>query len=82
MWSDTVIHFSLSEVVMKILGIIVMIAGVVVWCGNVFGFMPTFPLAGYITFAIGAFMMKQGSSKDNQESEPGPVQKDHQNPGT
>ncbi len=46
---------------MKILGIIVMIAGVVVWCGNVFGFMPTFPLAGYITIAVGAFMMKQGS---------------------
>ncbi len=51
---------------MKILGIIVMVAGVIVWCGNVFNFMPTFPLAGYITFAIGAFMMKQGDNKGDE----------------
>ena len=48
-------------------GLIVAI-GAGLWCGNVFGFFPTFPYAGYITIAIGgaifAFGKKQSGSKE------------------
>ncbi|MCW5823082.1 MAG: hypothetical protein KIT34_09785 [Cyanobacteria bacterium TGS_CYA1] len=48
---------------MKILGIIVIIVGIFLFCGNVFGFFPTFPLVGWGTIALGGFIMKQGESK-------------------
>lgn len=45
---------------MKIVGMIIIAIGAVIWCGNVFHFFPTFPLAGYITMAVGGFIMKKG----------------------
>lgn len=48
--------------ILKIVGGIVFAAGVVLWCGNVFGFLPTFPLAGYITILIGGAIFRAGVS--------------------
>jgi len=45
---------------MQILGAIIFVAGAVVWCGNVFGFMPTVPLLGWIVMAIGGAVFKKG----------------------
>lgn len=45
---------------MRIIGFVVMAIGAVLWCGNVFHFFPTFPLAGYLTMAVGGFIMKKG----------------------
>ena len=50
--------------VLKIVGGLIVAAGIVVWLGNVFGFMRTFPLAGYITIAIGGFIFKAGANQD------------------
>jgi hypothetical protein len=55
---------------MKIIGLIVLIAGIFLWCGNVFGFFPTFPLAGYLTAIAGGWMMRSGSSNsDSSDSD-------------
>lgn len=48
---------------MQIAGGIVIAVGAVLWCGNVFHFLPTFPLAGYLTMAAGGFIMKMGTKK-------------------
>jgi hypothetical protein len=45
---------------MKIVGYIVFAAGIFIFCGNVFGFFRTFPLAGYLTMALGGFLIKKG----------------------
>jgi len=45
----------------KILGGAVIAVGAVLWCGNVFRFFPTFPLAGYLTMALGGVIMKAGN---------------------
>jgi hypothetical protein len=37
----------------KVLGIIIIVVGAFLWCGNVFRFFPTFPLAGYLTMLVG-----------------------------
>ena len=42
------------------LGGLVFVAGVFLWCGNVFGFFPTFPMVGYITAAVGAMIFGWG----------------------
>jgi len=42
------------------LGAVVFAAGVFLWCGNVFGFFVTFPLAGYLTALAGAATFKAG----------------------
>jgi hypothetical protein len=47
---------------MKLLGGLIFVAGVFLWCGNVFGFFPTFPMVGYLTAAFGGWIMKSGSS--------------------
>ncbi|HNB17871.1 MAG TPA: hypothetical protein PLC15_20965 [Candidatus Obscuribacter sp.] len=47
---------------MQILGIVLMVIGAIIWCGNVFGFMPTFPLAGYLTIALGAFLSRKAKA--------------------
>lgn len=44
----------------KIIGVLIIVVGIVLWCGNVFGFLPTFPLAGYLTILIGGVIMKAG----------------------
>ena len=43
---------------MKLIGSLVVLAGVFLWCGNIFGFFPTFWLAGYVTMAIGFFIYR------------------------
>jgi hypothetical protein len=48
---------------MAILGGIVVAVGAVLWCGNVFHFFPTFPLAGYGTMLLGGAIMKAGGRK-------------------
>lgn len=45
---------------MTILGGVIVGVGAVLWCGNVFGFFHTFPLAGYLTMAAGGAVMKVG----------------------
>jgi len=47
---------------MKIIGILVIILGIILWTGNVFGYFPTFPMAGYLTLLAGGWMTKAGSS--------------------
>jgi hypothetical protein len=42
------------------LGAIVFVAGVILWCGNVFGFFRTFPFAGYLTLIAGGLVYKAG----------------------
>jgi hypothetical protein len=46
----------------KIIGIIVFAIGIFLWCGNVFRFFPTFPLAGYLTMVVGGVIIKKGAS--------------------
>ncbi len=42
------------------LGAVIFVAGVVLWCGNVFGFFRTFPFAGYLTLLVGGLIYKAG----------------------
>ena len=42
------------------LGAIIFVAGVFLWCGNVFRFFVTFPFAGYVTALIGGATYKAG----------------------
>ena len=44
----------------QIIGGLVFVLGAVLWCGNVIGFFPTFPGAGYITLAIGGALFRAG----------------------
>lgn len=46
------------------IGAIVFVAGVFLWCGNVFRFFPTFPLVGYVTALIGAGIYGAGKKMD------------------
>jgi len=48
---------------MKILGAVVFVAGVILFLGNVVGFMRTFPGLGYITIAAGGFLHRKGSGE-------------------
>lgn len=47
-----------TELRMKIIGGLVFLLGAFVWCGNVFGFMPTVPMAGYLIMLLGGWLMK------------------------
>jgi len=42
-------------------GVLVTSAGVFLWLGNVVGFYPTFPFAGYLTILAGVGIYKAGS---------------------
>jgi hypothetical protein len=53
-------HLTSSLPKMKLLGGLVFVAGVFLWCGNVFGFFPTFPMVGYLTAAFGGWIMRSG----------------------
>ena len=44
---------------MKALGMVITGVGAFLWCGNVFRFFPTFPMAGYLTMVVGGFIAKQ-----------------------
>jgi len=46
--------------IVQIIGYIVIAIGAFLWCGNVFGFFHTFPLAGYGTMLIGGIIAKKG----------------------
>jgi len=48
--------------IMVAIGGIIFVAGAFLWCGNVFGFFRTFPLAGYITMLIGGAVLRTGSA--------------------
>jgi hypothetical protein len=42
----------------RIVGGVILAGGAFLWCGNVFRFFPTFPLAGYLTMVAGAAVMR------------------------
>jgi hypothetical protein len=44
----------------RIVGDVVFAIGVVLWCGNIFRFFPTFPLAGYLTMVVGGVIFRAG----------------------
>jgi hypothetical protein len=44
----------------KILGGVVLVAGIGLWIGNVSGQFRTFPLAGYLTILVGGAIMRAG----------------------
>ena len=48
-----------------LVGGLIFVVGVVLWCGNVLGFMPTLPGAGYITMLIGGAIWRFGSAMDD-----------------
>ena len=39
----------------------IFVLGIVLWCGNVFGFLPTVPGAGYIAMLVGGAIWRAGS---------------------
>jgi hypothetical protein len=49
--------------IVGIIGVLILLGGAFLWCGNVFGFFPTFPGAGYIGLILGGILMKVGSSE-------------------
>ena len=50
---------------MGLVGGLVVVVGAFLWCGNVFGFFPTFPMVGYITMAIGGAIWRFGATMDD-----------------
>ena len=46
----------------KVLGAIVLVAGIGLFIGNVSGGFRTFPGAGYLTIALGGVMLRAGNS--------------------
>lgn len=45
------------------LGGLIFVVGILLWCGNVFHFFPTFPFAGYITMAVGGAIFGFGQKQ-------------------
>jgi hypothetical protein len=43
--------------IFKILGALIVLIGVFLWIGNVVRFFPTFPLAGFLTVALGVALL-------------------------
>ena len=61
--------FSLGDVAwgpisVQILGGIIFVLGAFLWCGNVFRFFPTIPLAGYFTMMLGGGVFRAGVAMD------------------
>jgi hypothetical protein len=48
---------------MQVIGVIVLVAGIALFIGNVSGAFPTFPGLGWITIAIGGVIMRSGGDK-------------------
>jgi hypothetical protein len=46
--------------IFKAIGGVIFAVGVLLFCGNVFRFLVTFPFAGYITMAIGGALFRYG----------------------
>ncbi len=53
-----------GPMVVQLLGGFLFVAGVFLWCGNVFRFFPTFPFVGYITAIIGGAIWRFGAEMD------------------
>jgi hypothetical protein len=51
---------------MRIVGMIVIGIGALIWCGNVFHFMPTIPLLGWGIMFVGGMIMRSGSKNQPQ----------------
>ena len=53
--------------VLKGVGGLIFVAGVILWCGNMFRFFPTFPFAGYITMAVGGAIFGYAQKQSAQQ---------------
>ncbi|RYG64167.1 hypothetical protein EON80_19750 [bacterium] len=51
-------------IAVALIGGLVFVAGAGLWLGNVFGFFPTFPGAGYIGMLIGGAVWRFGSNME------------------
>jgi hypothetical protein len=51
---------SIAAMLVTALGGLVFAAGVILWTGNVYGYMRTFPGAGYLTLTLGGAMIGAG----------------------
>lgn len=60
--SKHVSNWDWKAIGVQLFGGAVVVGGAFLWCGNVLGFYRTFPLAGYITMAIGAAIWRAGAS--------------------
>lgn len=47
---------------LMIVGALVFVLGIFLWCGNVFGFYPTFGGTGYVTAIVGGALFKWGNN--------------------
>jgi len=59
--SAAVNEIAWGAMAVQILGGLIFLAGIFLWCGNKFDFYPTFPLAGYITASVGGVIWRVGS---------------------
>ncbi len=48
--------------IVQIIGYVIIAIGAVLWCGNVFHFFTTFPLAGYVTMVVGGIIAKKAKT--------------------
>lgn len=48
----------------QLLGGLIFLAGIFLWCGNRFRFFPTFPFAGLIAIVIGGAIWRAGASME------------------
>jgi hypothetical protein len=48
-------------------GGLVFVAGAFIWCGNVFGFFPTYPMVGYLTMLVGGAIFGWGKKQQGSE---------------
>lgn len=50
---------------LKIIGAIIFVIGAFLWIGNVGGFFPTFPGAGYIGLLVGGIIFRAGANAED-----------------
>ena len=48
-------------------GGLIFAVGAFLWCGNVFGFFPTVPMAGYLTMLLGGVIFGWGKRQRGEE---------------
>lgn len=48
--------------IVSMLGVLVIVVGAALWIGNMSRMFPTFPLAGWITMAIGGVIFRAGKN--------------------
>ena len=54
---------------MQILGGLVLITGIGLWVGNASETFCTFPMAGWVTIAVGGVLLRAGSPKRDADQE-------------